>query len=45
VKKNGKLTPVDKQQRVLPWWPGEDGRAIALDVLIEPNAGTRAQQR
>jgi hypothetical protein len=20
VKKNGKLTPVDKQQRVLPWW-------------------------
>ena len=20
MKKNGKLTPVDKQQRVLPWW-------------------------
>src|SRR6516164_9360481 len=20
VKKNGKLTPVDKQQRILPWW-------------------------
>jgi len=20
VKKNGELTPIDRQQRVLPWW-------------------------
>jgi hypothetical protein len=30
VKKNGELTPIDRQQRVLPWWRMRMGPMYSL---------------
>ena len=47
VKKDGQLTPVDKQQRVLPWWRvNEDGSYVLFvrvgSKLIEFEKGKNA---
>src|SRR5438552_18512042 len=37
VKKDGQLTPVDKQQRVLPWWRVTANGADAFSVRMGVN--------